>query len=74
MNPQLRGQLSAELDRHWVRLVLIIWALTVVYYVWSDWGYVRWLSLGDTDDNMRLMQVRGLLNKRKAVKEAMTHG
>jgi len=62
LNPQLRGQLSAELDRHWVRLVLIIWALTVVYYVWSDWGYVRWLSLGDTDDNMRLMQVRALLN------------
>ncbi|MDE0878263.1 MAG: AcrB/AcrD/AcrF family protein [Sphingomonas bacterium] len=61
MNPELRSQLEAELDRHWIRLTLLVWVGVTVYYVWSNWGYVRWLSLGDTDDNMRLMQVRGLL-------------
>ncbi|TPG15660.1 AcrB/AcrD/AcrF family protein [Sphingomonas oligophenolica] len=61
MNQQLRGQIEAELDRHWIRLTLLAWVAVTIFYVWSDWNYVRWLSLGDTDDNMRLMQVRGLL-------------
>ncbi|SEM91823.1 hypothetical protein SAMN05192583_1516 [Sphingomonas gellani] len=50
-----------ELDRHWVRLVLVAWVAIMAWYLWDRWGPVRWLSLGDTDDNMRLMQVRGLL-------------
>ena len=61
MNHQLRGEVEAELDRHWIRLTLLAWACVAVFYVWNDWNYVRWLSLGDTDDNMRLMQVRAWL-------------
>ena len=52
----------ADLDRHWVRLTLVAWLAVTVWYVWSDWNLIRWLSLGDTDDNMRLMQVRAWLN------------
>ena len=57
-----RGGIVAELDRRWVALTLVAWAAVAAWYVWSDWGLVRWLSLGDTDDNMRLMQVRALLH------------
>jgi hypothetical protein len=38
--------------------VLVAWAGIAGWYLWSDWNRVRWLSLGDTDDNMRLAQVR----------------
>ena len=42
-------------------LVLVAWAAIAGYYLWSDWNRIRWLSLGDTDDNMRLAQVRAWL-------------
>lgn len=50
-----------DLDRHWVAWVLIAWVAFAAYQVGSDWNAIRWLSLGDTDDNMRLMQVRAWL-------------
>ena len=61
MNQQLRAGIEAELDRNWIRLTLLVWACVLLFYVWYDWNYIRWLSLGDTDDNMRLMQVRAWL-------------
>ncbi len=57
-----RGRLAAELDRHWIALTLVAWLAVSAWYVGHDWNMVRWLSLGDTDDNMRLMQVRAWLN------------
>ncbi len=59
--PQARNRLADQLDRHWIALTLIAWVAVAIWYVWSDWNLVRWLSLGDTDDNMRLMQVRAWL-------------
>lgn len=56
-----RDRLEGFLDRHWVRLVLLAWAGVAVWLVWSRWNAITWLALGDTDDNMRMMQVRGLL-------------
>jgi hypothetical protein len=53
--------LRRDLDRRWIALVLLAWAVYAAYALWSNWNGVRWLSLGDTDDNMRLMQVRALL-------------
>jgi len=50
-----------DLDRNWLRWTLSAWALVAAYYIWNRWGGIYWLALGDTDDNMRLMQVRGLL-------------
>ncbi|WP_245968575.1 AcrB/AcrD/AcrF family protein [Hephaestia caeni] len=38
-----------------------MWAGIAIWYIAQRWGAIHWLSLGDTDDNMRLMQVRGLL-------------
>ncbi|WP_174297682.1 AcrB/AcrD/AcrF family protein [Sphingomonas bacterium] len=54
--------LAEEAERHWVRLTLLAWALVAVSILWSRYGSIYWLALGDTDDNMRLMQVRALLN------------
>lgn len=51
-----------ELDRNWLRLTLLAWLLVTIVYLWQNWGHVYWLALGDTDDNMRLMQVRALLD------------
>jgi hypothetical protein len=55
-------QLRDELDRNWVKLTLIAWVLLVGWYVFDRWNSIHWLSLGDTDDNMRLAQVRALLD------------
>jgi hypothetical protein len=55
-------RITRALDRHWLRLTLVAWLAVTIWYVWNDWNLVRWLSLGDTDDNMRLMQVRALLD------------
>ena len=59
---RLPPSLSAELDRHWIKLTTIAWVVIAVFYVWKRWAAIHWLSLGDTDDNMRLMQVRALLD------------
>ena len=50
------------LDRDWVGLTLLFWAVVSIWFFTRDWNQVRYLSLGDTDDNMRLMQVRALLH------------
>ena len=52
---------SSDLDRNWVALVLVAWVAVAAWFVFDRWGAIRWLALGDTDDNMRLMQVRALL-------------
>ncbi len=59
---KLPSSLSAELDRHWIKLTTIAWVVIVIFYVWKRWAAIHWLSLADTDDNMRLMQVRALLD------------
>jgi hypothetical protein len=53
--------LRDDLDRHWVALVLVTWVVVAGYMLWDGFNMVRWLSLGDTDDNMRLAQVRAWL-------------
>lgn len=48
--------------RHWRLVVLLAWIAAVLLLVWDRWNAIRWFGLGDTDDNLRMMQVRGLLN------------
>ncbi len=55
------GGTLEEFDRHWIKLSLIAWACVAVWFVFERWANIRFLALGDTDDNMRLMQVRALL-------------
>jgi len=49
-------------DHYWVRLTLIAWVVIAAWFLHDRWAQMHFLSLPDTDDNMRLMQVRALLN------------
>lgn len=53
--------LRRDLDRYWLALVLVAWLAVSAWYMWDRWTAIRWLSLGDTDDNMRMVQVRAWL-------------
>ncbi len=49
-------------ERAWRWIVLFAWLLLSAAFVWQKWAQIHWFALGDTDDNMRLMQVRALLS------------
>ncbi len=55
-----QGSLADE--RYWRWIVLLAWVLMSAAFVIQKWAQIHWFSLGDTDDNMRLMQVRALLS------------
>lgn len=57
----MAGAGSDFYTRHWRFLVALAWVLTSAVLVYNRWGAVSWFALGDTDDNMRIMQVRALL-------------
>src|SRR5436305_15211571 len=50
-----------RLERHWRALLLLFWLLTSAVLIYSRWAQIRGFGLGDTDDNMRMMQVRAWL-------------
>ncbi|HKC02304.1 MAG TPA: AcrB/AcrD/AcrF family protein [Sphingomicrobium sp.] len=50
------------LERHWKWAVLISWLLVCAWFIFDRWNAIRFFQLGDTDDNMRMMQVRALLH------------
>ena len=58
---QLAPQFARLFDREWIRLTLAAWLAIMAWYLVQRWPAIQWLSLGDTDDNMRLMQVRAWL-------------
>jgi len=60
-NIQRLFRLRDEFDRHWLVWTLFAWVCVAVWFVQQRQGNIYWLTLGDTDDNMRLMQVRALL-------------
>jgi hypothetical protein len=47
--------------RHWRGLVLAAWLIACVYLVVDRWNAIQLFALGDTDDNMRMSQVRAWL-------------
>jgi hypothetical protein len=48
-------------ERRWRWLVLLFWLGTSAFLLWSRWAPINAFALGDTDDNLRIMQVRGLI-------------
>jgi hypothetical protein len=48
-------------DRHWRWWLLALWLGIAAFMVYDRWGAIRIFALGDTDDNMRMMQVRALI-------------
>jgi hypothetical protein len=49
------------LERHWRWWVLLFWLTASGLLLYARWAQIGAFALSDTDDNMRMMQVRGLL-------------
>jgi hypothetical protein len=52
----------ALFERHWKLITIAAWLLFCAWFVYSKWSSIVTFNLGDTDDNMRMMQVRALLH------------
>ena len=59
---EIERRLLELVDRHWKWIVVLVWLGFCGWEIFSHWAQIRWFGLGDTDDNMRIMQVRGLLH------------
>ena len=49
-------------ERRWKLIVLLTWLGFCGRWIYSNSWSIRWFGLPDTDDNMRIMQVRALLH------------
>src|SRR5205814_5174995 len=47
---------------HWKSVALLTWLGFCGWFIFNEWNSIRYFGLGDTDDNMRIMQVRALLH------------
>jgi hypothetical protein len=54
--------LADSFQRHWRPIVLLFWLGTMAFLIWERWTNIQGLALWDTDDNLRMMQVRALLD------------
>jgi len=50
-----------RLDRHWRWWVALVWLVASLWLVYQHWARIRGFALPDTDDNIRIMQVRAWL-------------
>ncbi|HEY0412043.1 MAG TPA: AcrB/AcrD/AcrF family protein [Allosphingosinicella sp.] len=50
-----------RLEKHWRWWLLLFWLLAAAALLYGRWAAIRGFGLGDTDDNMRIMQVRAWL-------------
>lgn len=55
------GEAKQWLARDWVRWLILLWVAAAALMIWSRWGPIRGFALGDTDDNLRIMQMRAWL-------------
>lgn len=55
------GLPTGWLDRRWKPLLVLFWLGAAAWFVWERWAQINGFGLGDTDDNLRMMQVRALL-------------
>lgn len=58
----MKGGLAATLAERWRLLTVLIWLGFATWLIVQYWARVHWFALGDTDDNMRMMEVRAWLN------------
>ena len=48
--------------RRWKTITFLVWIGLCAWFIADKWHDIRWFGLGDTDDNMRIMQVRAWLH------------
>ena len=61
-NKQLEERVLDWFGRHWPLVAVLTWLGLSAWFIDQRWSAIRWFGLGDTDDNMRMMQVRALLH------------
>jgi len=59
---ELHERALAFAARHWKWVVLLTWLGLCAWFLFSKSASIQTFALSDTDDNMRMMQVRGLLH------------
>ena len=47
--------------RHWRWVIIALWLAYAVFIIVNRWAQIRGFALADTDDNLRMAQVRALL-------------
>lgn len=60
-----RRQVAAQVewaDANWKWLTFVFWIGICAYFLSVRWAQIHWFALGDTDDNIRYMQVRDWLH------------
>ena len=50
------------LAAHWRWVTVVAWALLCAWFLYARWANIPQFALGDTDDNLRISQVRALLH------------
>jgi MFS family permease len=55
------SDLGEALDRRWRLVVIAAWLIYCAWFVYLKWSGINSFGLIDTDDNMRMSQVRALL-------------
>jgi hypothetical protein len=50
-----------RLEKHWRWWLLAFWLAAAGLMIYTRWAHIHAFALGDTDDNLRIMQVRDLL-------------
>ncbi|WP_308515301.1 AcrB/AcrD/AcrF family protein [Sphingomonas flavescens] len=50
------------LGRNWKLVTFLVWLGFSIWFIADKWQQIRWFGLGDTDDNMRIMQVRAWMH------------
>ncbi len=55
------GRALRLLDRHWKWVTLVAWLCFCAWFAYNRWSQIHAFTLVDTDDNMRISQVRALL-------------
>jgi hypothetical protein len=50
------------IGRRWKLIVVLVWLALCAWFIFDRYQQIRFFGLGDTDDNMRIMQVRALLH------------
>ncbi len=57
----IQERIAEPFFRHWRWVLLAVWLLYVGFIIVNRWNLVQAFALPDTDDNLRLAQVRALL-------------
>ncbi len=58
----MEERMMAWIERRWLPVFGLFFVAACVYLLQYKWGQVHWLALSDTDDNMRLAEVKAWLN------------